>query len=212
MVLRKALPMDGEYEQEQGEGRLPSATSRTFSVNGQIQSEDSTSFSPDSPSEFNSTDPRRVQMHHTGTSSYDIENPWAQESTADSSNERRELQSHVSDNSFIRGENVANDQAPLNPETHNREPPISTMYPTAHDLGHDQTEEAQAAAYSSKLQSNNPFLKSVQQNTTQQHEGSWGQSESSSQYSEALDGQGNNQGGMRRLLYKSHTHLRRNIR
>lgn len=199
--------MDGEHKPEQGEGRLPSTTSPTFPINGQIPSEEPATFNPGSLSEFNSRYPPAVQMYHTGSSSHDVENPWAQEPANNSGSERRELQSDVRDNSFVGVENVANGQAPLSPESTNSEPPTSSMHPTPYDFGHGQTEEAQPVAYSNKLQSNNPFLKSVQQNTTQQYEGSLGQSELSSPYNEALNGQGNDQGGMRKPLCKSHDRL-----
>lgn len=136
-------------------------------------------------------------MHYTGASLHDVENPWAHESIDKSSDDSRGPHPDMSGNDFSRGDSFGGGQASMiPPETQNREPFDSpTVHQAPYIFDHDQTGGAQSA-YSNKLQSNNPFLKAVQQSAAPS-ERSRDEGESSPHYSEAPNGQGNNHSGTR---------------
>lgn len=196
------MPMEDEHEAGHGQHAHPYPTPPVFPVNEQGRLEESNdSFNPGPPAAFNPSAPHEAEMHHTGISTGDVENPWAQEATDNSSNERRGygLQSDAVEHSFIREEGVVNGQAPaFNPEIQRN--PI--MHQNPYGVGQDQPGGGQPVAYPGKLGSNNPFLKAAQQNTRQQHGRSWSQGEPSPGDDEGPNRQGNTQSGMRRPLHK----------
>ncbi|KAK2763244.1 hypothetical protein FQN54_009880 [Arachnomyces sp. PD_36] len=198
MVLRKAMPMDDAHEAAQSLERT-SATPPTLAANGQVRPDESASLSPGAPSASDSQTPQQAEMHHTGSSTHNVENPWAEESIATPRNGRPdyEPQPGASDYDFNRGNNIQHGHTPLmSPGIQNGEPfTPPTIQQNQPSLTHDQTGSGPAAAYPGKLQSNNPFLKAAQQNTGQQHEESRGQNEYTLNDNGPSNGQFHNPGG-----------------
>ena len=205
MVLRKAMPPDVDHEVGQGEEYLPYPTSPTSSA---IYSAETREFSsdPSPPSAFSIKPLNETETPHPGITSQEGDNPWAQEAMDKPDNDRPSYrhQFNMRENNFPAGEGASNSHVPLtHPETHNMEPSASPAIDRKqYGAGQDQIASDQTAPYASQLQSNNPFLKAKQQNTTPQYSEPPEQDQTSPNYGEAVSsGHGQYQDGMRRRVF-----------
>jgi hypothetical protein len=210
MVLRNAMPQDVDQQVGKDEEYLPYPASPTSSSQQKAETPELVSPDPNPSSVFDSNPLNEVESAHPGITSQEGDNPWVQEAMNNQDNDQlgHGQLPYIRDNNFAAVGASSGPSSLTHSEPHNIQPPASpTMSWNPQDSGINQNSSDQTTPYTSKLQSNNPFLKAKQQNTAAQYGEYWDHNQTSPNYGE-IGGSGSSQyqDGMRTNIH-AHSNL-----